>query len=59
VGSELCIRDSARVNLAIGLVNMLNTEVDSSIRRYRARFCIGGRLFPLVGLWHPTSVAAL
>jgi hypothetical protein len=26
--------------LAIGLANRLNTEVDYSIRRYRARFCI-------------------
>jgi hypothetical protein len=29
-----------RTTLAIALVNKLNIEVDSSIRRYRGRFCI-------------------
>jgi hypothetical protein len=34
----------------MGLCNVLNTEVESSIRRYRARFCNGVRLPPTLTL---------
>ena len=34
------MRRMLKSTLAIGLAGWLDTEVDSSIRRYRARFCI-------------------
>src|SRR5882672_3810450 len=47
------VAPDAIVNFGIKPLARPIAKVDSSIRRYRARFCIGGRLFPQFGLWHP------
>jgi hypothetical protein len=41
-----------------GLTNRLNTEGDHSIRRYCARLCNGGRVFPQLDSGIRSSVAA-